>query len=113
MTAQEIFLFPNNSDNGELETLLLEIAKNKKPCECFKCYIGCLGDLKDNVFNKSPMFAYREAIGVEKKIKDEKETKIIQAEFERIFDFESSALEPLKSFIEKAFKLNEGEINGN
>lgn len=105
MTAQEIFLFPNNSDNGELETLLLEIAKDKKPCECFKCYINCLGDLKDNVFKKSAMFAYREATGTEKKIKDKKETKIIQTEFERIFKFESNALEPLKSFIEKSFKL--------
>lgn len=102
ITAQEIFLFPNNSDNGELETLLLEIARNKKPCECFKCYVECLGDLKDNVLKKSAMFAYREAMGVESK--DKKKQKILQAEFERIFDFESHALNPLKQFIKKLSK---------
>ena len=96
MSAQEIFLFPNNQSNGELETLLLEIAQNKKPYECFRCYIDCLGELKANIFKKSAMFAYREATGAEKKIKDKKGQKIqetLQAEFERIF------LNPLKQFI--------------
>lgn len=103
ITAQEIFLFPNNQNKGELETLLLDIARNDKPCECFKCYIECLGDLKDNVFKKSAMFAYREATGAEKKIKgrnqEREKIEILQTEFERIFDFESCALRPLKQFI--------------
>lgn len=103
MSTQEIFLFPNNQSNGELETLLLEIATNKKPCECFKCYIECLGNLKDNILKKSAMFAYREAMGIEKKIKgknqEREKIEILQTEFERIFDFESCALNPLKQFI--------------
>lgn len=103
MSVQEIFLFPNNQSNGELETLLLKITTNKKPYECFKCYMNCLGELKENVFKKSAMFAYREATGVEKKIRDKNQEKekveIMQTEFERIFDFESCALSPLKQFI--------------
>lgn len=103
MSAQEIFLFPNNQSNGELETLLLEIATNKKPCECFKRYIECLGNLKDNILKKSAIFAYREAMGAEKKIKGKNQEKekieILQTEFERIFDFESHVLNPLKQFI--------------
>lgn len=108
MSVQEIFLFPNNQSNGELETLLLEIAKNEKPYECFKCYMNCLGELKENVFKKSAMFAYIEAMGAEKKIKgkNQKREKIetMQIEFERIFYFDSDKLKPLKGFIEQSFE---------
>lgn len=105
---QEIFLFPDNQNNGELEFLLLKIARDKKPYECFKCYMDCLGELKVNVSKKSAMFAYREAMGAEKNIKEKIET--IQKEFERIFDFDSNALNPLREFMEQAIKrLNSQE----
>lgn len=102
-TKRGIKVYQYNQNKGELETLLLDTARNDKPCECFKCYIECLGDLKDNVFKKSAMFAYREATGAEKKIKgrnqEREKIEILQTEFERIFDFESCALRPLKQFI--------------
>ena len=47
-------------------------------------------------------------MGAEKNIKEKIET--IQKEFERIFDFDSNALNPLREFMEQAIKrLNSQE----
>ncbi|OOQ26101.1 hypothetical protein B0X57_08395, partial [Helicobacter pylori] len=42
ITEEQIFLFPNNQDDGDLETLLLEIAKHKEIIQCFKRYLKCI-----------------------------------------------------------------------
>ncbi len=38
----QIFLFPNNQDDGDLETLLLKIAKHKEFINCFESYLDCI-----------------------------------------------------------------------
>ncbi len=39
---EQIFLFPNNQDDGDLETLLLEIAKHDDFLKCFEGYLECI-----------------------------------------------------------------------
>ncbi len=39
ITEEQIFLFPNNQDDGDLETLLLEIAKHDEFLKCFEGYL--------------------------------------------------------------------------
>ncbi|PUD87550.1 hypothetical protein C2R61_03200, partial [Helicobacter pylori] len=42
ITEEQIFLFPNNQDDGDLETLLLEIAKYDEFLKCFEGYLECI-----------------------------------------------------------------------
>ncbi|GAA7706901.1 hypothetical protein HpBT0302_10770 [Helicobacter pylori] len=42
ITEEQIFLFPNNQDDGDLETLLLEIAKHDEFLKCFEGYLECI-----------------------------------------------------------------------
>ncbi len=39
---EQIFLFPNNQDDGDLETLLLKIANHKEFINCFESYLDCI-----------------------------------------------------------------------
>ncbi|WP_341777595.1 DUF3226 domain-containing protein, partial [Helicobacter pylori] len=39
---EQIFLFPNNQDDGDLETLLLKIAKHDEFLKCFEGYLECI-----------------------------------------------------------------------
>lgn len=69
----EIFLFPDNKSNGELETLLIQIAKQNEFVECFDNYINCI-ESKDkeavkNIYKKSKMYAYQEVDWTSKEIK--------------------------------------------
>lgn len=45
----EIFLFPNNGDNGDYESLLLEIINpdNSELLDCFEGYEDCISDCKN------------------------------------------------------------------
>lgn len=99
----DIFLFPNNKDNGELETLLLKIAKQKEIVKCFECYLHCI-EVKNkttraNIEKHASIFAYKDAVGLRKhieKIKNMLETNEIFSEY---FDFDSPKLEPLREFL--------------
>ncbi len=42
ISEEQIFLFPNNQDDGDLETLLLEIAKHDEFLKCFEGYLNVL-----------------------------------------------------------------------
>lgn len=109
----DIFLFPNNKDSGELETLLIDIAKQPQFIECFDNYVECVKskdihniNAVDNINKKSKMFAYREVSGLEKylkKLKDDDKTPRNFLEtneiFSRYFDFDSPKLEPLRKFL--------------
>ncbi len=98
----EIFLFPNNKNKGNLETLLSHIAKHKEIIECFEKYVECIKfqskDFADNIDKKSKMYAYREASGLEKNIKSNKNT-MNENIFSQYFKFDSPYLQPLHSFI--------------
>ncbi len=129
ITEEQIFLFPNNQDDGDLETLLLEIAKHKEIIQCFKRYLKCIEckyigikehhELIKNI-RKNMLYAYLEVFELQKFFQYEwdinnkkNEKKIIidgkgkikekhQEEYEKlkeVIDFNSNSLIPLKDFL--------------
>lgn len=72
ISEEQIFLFPNNQDDGDLETLLLEIAKHKEFINCFEGYLDCINIKKTEHckpiknIRKNKLYAYLEALGLEK-----------------------------------------------
>lgn len=71
---EQIFLFPNNQDDGDLETLLLKIAKHDKLIKCFEKYLKCIEckciGIKEHCklikkIRKNMLYAYLEAFGLE------------------------------------------------
>ncbi|EJB85778.1 DUF3226 domain-containing protein [Helicobacter pylori] len=109
ISEEQIFLFPNNQDDGDLETLLSEIAKHTKILKCFEGYLECIKNKEHykpiKNIRKSKWYAYLEALGLENldifddkgKIKEEH-----QEEYEKLkeaIDFNSKSLIPLKDFL--------------
>ncbi|MFP6265939.1 DUF3226 domain-containing protein [Helicobacter pylori] len=124
ITEEQIFLFPNNQDDGDLETLLLEIAKHDEFLKCFEGYLECIKSkehykpIKD--IGKSKWHAYLEVFELQNFFKDKRnkndkknEEKIIiddkgkirkeyKEEYEKlkeVIDFNSNSLIPLKDFL--------------
>ncbi len=66
---EQIFLFPNNQDDGDLETLLLEIAKHDEFLKCFERYLECIKSKEYckpiKKIRKKTLYAYLEAFGLE------------------------------------------------
>ncbi len=123
---EQIFLFPNNQDDGDLETLLLKIAKHEEFINCFESYLDCIEKkehykpIKD--IRKNMLYAYLEVFGLEKFFqykwdtnnKKNEENIIIddkgkikekhKEEYEKlkeVIDFNSKSLIPLKNFLER------------
>lgn len=94
----EIFLIPNNKDNGNLETLIENIVKEECVLKCFDCYVECLKKLKENNKNiklpakKSKVYAYNHSFGYKN---GDKNYTIDN----RYFNLESKYLNPLKEFL--------------
>ncbi|AEN18080.1 DUF3226 domain-containing protein [Helicobacter pylori] len=112
---EQIFLFPNNQDNGDLETLLLEIAKHDEFLKCFEGYLECIKSKKHyepiKNIRKNMLYAYLEALGLENLTKIDifdNEGKIknkYEENYRRLkeaIDFNSESLIPLKNFLELA-----------
>ncbi|WP_120826199.1 DUF3226 domain-containing protein [Helicobacter pylori] len=124
ISEEQIFLFPNNQDDGDLETLLLEIAKHDEFLKCFEGYLECIKSkehykpIKD--IGKSKWYAYLEVFELQNFFKDKRnkndkknEEKIIiddkgkirkeyKEEYEKlkeVIDFNSNSLIPLKDFL--------------
>ncbi len=111
---EQIFLFPNNQDDGDLETLLLEIAKHDEFLKCFESYLECIKSKEHHEpiknIRKNMLYAYLEALGLENLTKtnigvfDDK-GKIKEKhkeEYEKLkeaIDFNSKSLIPLKDFL--------------
>ncbi|GAA7533919.1 hypothetical protein JP0015_03570 [Helicobacter pylori] len=71
ISEEQIFLFPNNQDDGDLETLLLEIANHKEFINnCFESYLDCIKKKEHykpiKNIRKNMLYAYLEALGLEK-----------------------------------------------
>ena len=85
-----IFLFPDDKSTGAVEDLLEKIinSEHERIFECFAEYKQCISEY--NLPNmKAKIYAYREALDIiEKNTFDS-----------RHWDFENTALEPLKSFL--------------
>ncbi|RVZ38422.1 hypothetical protein EC545_01845 [Helicobacter pylori] len=111
---EQIFLFPNNQDDGDLETLLLKIAKHDEFLKCFEGYLECIKSKEHykpiKNIRKNMLYAYLEALGLENLTKtnigvfDDK-GKIKEKhkeEYEKLkeaIDFSSNSLIPLKDFL--------------
>lgn len=69
ISEEQIFLFPNNQDDGDLETLLLEIAKHDDFLKCFEGYLECIKSKEHykqiKNIRKSKWYAYLEVLGLE------------------------------------------------
>ncbi|QQW89024.1 DUF3226 domain-containing protein [Helicobacter pylori] len=109
---EQIFLFPNNQDDGDLETLLLEIAKHDEFLKCFEGYLECIKSKEHykpiKNIRKSKWYAYLEAFGLENLTKIDifdNESKIKNKHEENyrrlkgMIDFNSESLTPLKNFL--------------
>lgn len=124
---EQIFLFPNNQDDGDLETLLLEIAKHDEFLKCFEGYLECIKSKEHykpiRNIRKNMLYAYLEVFELQKFFqykwdtnnKKNEENIIIddkgkikeehQEEYEKlkeVIDFKSKSLIPLKNFLEKS-----------
>ncbi len=113
ISEEQIFLFPNNQDDGDLETLLLEIAKHDEFLKCFEGYLECIKSKEyykpiKNI-RKNMLYAYLEAFGLEdlytKKNIFDTEGKVkdqYKGDYEKlteVIDFNSKSLVPLKNFL--------------
>lgn len=96
----EIFLMPNNQDNGNLETLLEKIAKEKCILKCFDSYTECITKLQNKnpkirlPAKKSKAFAYLSSFGFKNGDKGFKLN-------EYVLDLQNSYLDKLKNFLIK------------
>lgn len=92
----DIFLLPNNKDNGNLETLIEKIARYKEVLKCFESYEKCITGLgNDNIklpTKKDKVFAYMQSFGFKNSIKPK------EFDLSPYVDFESEYLEDLKKF---------------
>ncbi len=136
ISEEQIFLFPNNQDDGDLETLLLEIAKHDEFLKCFEGYLECIKSKEHykpiRNIRKNKLYAYLEEFGLEKffqytwdtKKKNNKKKLIIddkdgdeieikdqyKGDYEKlkeVIDFNSKSLIPLKNFLERFAKNNQ------
>ncbi|GAA8982378.1 hypothetical protein Taitung06_00840 [Helicobacter pylori] len=112
-SREQIFLFPNNQDDGDLETLLLEIANHKEFINCFESYLDCIKKQEHykpiKNIRKNMLYAYLEAFGLEdlyikKNIFDiegkvKNEYKEDYERLKKVIKFESDILAPLKNFL--------------
>ncbi|WQR93798.1 hypothetical protein E5D89_01820 [Helicobacter pylori] len=125
---EQIFLFPNNQDNGDLEDLLLKIAKHEEFMNCFESYLDCIKKQEHykpiKNIRKSKWYAYLEALGLEKffqytwdtekknnkkkliiddkggdKIEIKDQYKEDYEKLKEVIDFNSTSLFPLKNFL--------------
>lgn len=95
----EIFLLPNNKENGNLETLIEKIARHKELLNCFESYEKCIKGLalrNDNIKlppKKSKVFAYMESFGFKNPI------KLKEFDLNSCIDLKNKYLEDLKKFL--------------
>ncbi|KLI23697.1 DUF3226 domain-containing protein [Brachyspira hyodysenteriae] len=100
-----IFLFPNNSDTGDLETLLEKIAIYRDVLNCFDNYEKCINGLKNNnpkintPAKKSKVYSYMHAFGFKNTIR-----KIEKFDLAQYVNFDDDYLNDLKLFLIKFLK---------
>ncbi|MGL2822269.1 DUF3226 domain-containing protein [Helicobacter pylori] len=114
ISEEQIFLFPNNQDDGDLETLLLKIAKHDDFLKCFEGYLECIKSKEHykpiKRIRKNKWHAYLEALGLENltktnidvfdsKGKIKEKNKEEYEKLKEVIDFNSKSLIPLKNFL--------------
>jgi hypothetical protein len=105
----EYFFFPDNSDTGDLEDLLIKIInpEHKVVLDCFENYQNCLS--KNNNYTlpnkKALIYAYCEALLSKKDSKYIKESNRDYLN-EKLWNINATALNPLKEFLKEIFIKN-------
>jgi hypothetical protein len=110
----ELFLFPNNTDDGALENLLEQIInpQNAPIFECWKKFEDCLPAKTTCVKNpltipakKSKIYAYMEVLHGESKSEKDK-VKDPNRDFTKpeLWNLNATALKPLKIFLQSHLK---------
>ena len=100
----DLFFFPNNSSAGNLESLLAEIAADKKLMDCFLEYEKCVS-LYPKKLNDSRIYSYLDML-LHENNKDEN-GKDLRKEENRNYrnqdhwNLHSTYLDPLKGFLTK------------
>jgi hypothetical protein len=102
-----LFLFPNNSSEGQLETLLCKIAVEEKILNCFDSYVSCIEGYESPV-TKSKVFAYLDAL-LPAKHKKGDTNDLIQDRNRNYrnpdhWDLAHKDLKPLKTFLSPFFE---------
>lgn len=100
----EIFLFPNNQDDGDFETLVEQLTQTERHQRFFDCYgdyENCLGTDYIAPNRKGKLFTYISAMPMSKTQRD----KLGQGEWHfddpQYWDLNSPALEALKGFLKE------------
>jgi hypothetical protein len=98
-----IFLFPNNQEKGNLETLLKKSVEtgNEKLFDCIEDYVKCRDKIglknKNHIDEKEKLYIYHGSF------KDSGKAKGSEREYlnKDIWDLDSPHLQPLKEFLRK------------
>ena len=103
----DVFLFPNNRDDGDFETLIARLVQNdkhKRFFDCYEDYEKCLGTdyLSPNL--KGKLFTYISAMPMSKTKRDRLGQGQWLFENNEYWNLESEALEPLKGYLEGFFR---------
>ncbi len=108
----DIFLFPNNKDNGILEDLLLNCIPKEQKCvpQCFDSFLECLQTLSDNGHKialpaiKSKIYTYVEV----QRFKEDKYNREEDGSYfyrkSELWDFNCDAIKPLLQFLKDNVK---------
>lgn len=101
----KLFLFPNNSDDGDFETLLeriVNLADNERFFDCFSDFEKCLGDAYRHPNLKAKLHSY---INLQKGLSTQKRDRLGRGEWlfedKRFWNLDHPALDALKSFFEE------------
>ncbi len=106
----ELFLFPNNSDDGDFELLLENIInqKHKKLLDCFGKYEKCIDNSKSNnslkyklPIRKAKIYSYVDAFPKERKFNERFKNGDWFFENETYWNLSTKYLDSLKQFIEQ------------
>lgn len=105
----ELFLFPNNSHDGDLETILENCTnvKHKRLFDCFEAYNRCISNFKNpdgsNEYSvpnrKSKIYAYLESQNLSGKRAKRLKDQDYMFELPEFWNLNSEYLDPLKQFL--------------
>ncbi|GAA8545352.1 hypothetical protein HpDR6_14890 [Helicobacter pylori] len=105
ISEEQIFLFPNNQDDGDLETLLLKIAKHDEFLKCFEGYLECIKSKEHykpiTNIRKNMLYAYLELFELEKFLQYKWDTNNKKNEENIVIDDEGKIKEEYKEEYEK------------
>lgn len=100
----DIFLFPNNKDDGDFESLLeslMRIDKHKTFVDCYSDYEKCLGHEYVAPNRKGKLFTYISAMPMSKTKRGKLGSGEWRFEDEEYWDLSNEYLQPLISFLER------------